>query len=251
MKIKFIGLLVALIGFAFSGCSSKEDVEAKACKKLEVGCTKSDKHWPLKIEINKKTKGYIEQKSPELEQKLKAINLKLAKFQKKTFEVDVINFQSVEQLKKPANLLNQKIDKFENLDIYSAGEYLINTSTGYIALIGLDSKSQFQIRKESKAFTRYQDIVSICKQALVVNCKIAFKGKLDGVWSKKDDFPRDLSGWIDLHEIVVLNLELEKIKSNLLEYVVKDAMELIFKSNGNISWEDIEKIVELRIASIN
>ena len=69
-------------------------------------------------------------------------------------------------------------------------------------------------------------------------------------WDNKD-FSRDLSGWIDLDEIVVLNLELEKIKKSVLEYVEKDALMLIFKSKGNISWEDIEKILQLRIASIN
>ncbi len=253
MKIGIIVLTLA--STLLIGCERKEDAGAVACQKLSLDCTKNDKHWPLTFAIRKKAKEYLDLQEEQVITKLNSLDLKLSKFRKSTFDVNVYSHQSIELLLHPFALVSQeekqKNQKLDNLAVFSAETRLLQSTFGHQPIIGVKPESNIQIKTDSKAYSRYQDIVKICEQSFVVDCRIAFKGRIDGVWTKKGEYSRELTGWIYLDEISVLNLDLENTKKSILVQVEKDALQMVYDLKGDVSWKQIEKLVHDRVSSIN
>jgi hypothetical protein len=235
MKLKWVGVFAFTCLSAFiSGCGGSEDASMIACKKLDLKCTKSYRDNTLNFELGQKINGYVDQRESEIERKVVEINHKLSKYSVRSFPVDVINYADINKTRFNGLLFEDKLD---GAKVYS----------GSATLFGNEIKVREGIGKASS----YQSINDICKKIDLIKCKIAYVGKIDGVWTKKDESSSVLSGWIELENVTALPITLKETKAAISNSVHQEVGRKIWESKGDVSWGQIEDMVEKRVAEIN
>lgn len=234
MKKKWVGVFAYTCMSAFIlGCGGSKDAQMIACEKLELKCSKY-RYDSLDFELHQKIKSYVDQRESKIESKIAEINHKLSKYSVRSFPVDVYNYTEINRTRLRGSRTEDKLD---GVKVYSGSD----------TLFGKEIKVREGVGKSST----YLYINDICKKIYPIKCKIAYVGKIDGVWTNKGEGSSFLSGWIELEDVAALPITLKEAKSAIHQSVNAQVWERIIHSNGDISWGQIEDMVEKRIAEIN
>ena len=236
MKIKWVRLLSGILfGLVFIGCSGREDPDKNACEKLELKCTNSRADDLLNFELNKKIEIYVNQRDSNLVSKLESINNRLSKFSKSSFPVNVISYINIPNYRVYGSPGKEKLD---GVKVYSGSANLFDQG--------------IEVREGVGQASKYRDISDECIKIQIIKCKIAYSGKIYGVWTDKgkDSSSIVLSGWIELEDVIVLPITLQEAKITIRSSVQQEVKRLIWGSKGDISWRQIENLVDQQIESI-
>ena len=234
MKLKWMSVLTSMLfSLVILGCSGREDSSEIACTKLELKCSKSDNI--LNYELNKKIEAFVDKRELNIQNKIKTINDRLEKFSARSFQVDVTAYSRIPEYRNYGSETQEKID---GVKIYSSSADLF--------------ESAIKVREGLGKASRYMAISNECKKLEIIKCKIAYTGKIYAVWTKKSEESGAsiLSGWIEIEDVISLPVNLNETKDTIRSLVKHEVQRLIGKSKGDVSWLQIENLVDEKIEKI-
>ncbi len=220
------------------GCSDRTNPVVDACKNLNLpGCTSSKYHISFSYEINKKIASYLEDQAAVLDVQLAALNSKVSPFAQKSFMVDAINYRDIGSLSYP--YAGDGEEKLEGVKVFSSSSALFLPSKAPSSL----PKHRIEVRDGTTGASKYQKIREVCERIAIVHCKIAYMGRLDGVWTEKSESQKFISGWIELESVMALPFHLKEVRMAVHSQASEDIYKLVREKKGAISWTEVEAVV--------